>query len=362
MDENNFEKDSFESNTYESNTFESGTYESNTYESNTYETNPATGNQTNKSDSKSGSKALEICALIFGILGIVCCFCYGLFGIIGLILSIVCFVTGKKSGLSITGLICSIIGIILTIVIFAITLTSPEFKEGFEKGFQAGMTGNTDAITEDIIADYEEDSEDVAVIDEDEDTEEDTEDSSTKIEAPAPVDGLSDVYADLDNRSFAINGKVYTLGVTTLQEMIDDGVPFDADDIANASNNLNGNSSSAGFKIVLGEYYNAQVYVGNFTSDNKSAAECPICEIYLPVDLEESNDILQFAFPLTLTEEELVANSGEPTDKDEYTSDDGDYQSNTYEYKIDSEQYYGDSGYRFEFTNGELKYVYIDLK
>ena len=47
---------------------------------------------------------------------------------------------------------------------------------------------------------------------------------------------LGDQYVNMEQRSFAINGKVYTLGQTTLQEMIDDGVPFDEDDIANANN------------------------------------------------------------------------------------------------------------------------------
>lgn len=323
-----------------------------------YETTYTTDSAATDNTPKSGSKALEICALIFGVLGIVCCVCYGLFGVIGLVLSIICLATGKKSGLSIAGLVCSILGVILTIIMFAIGLNSQDIIDKLQGNTTSEVT-EFELTTEEMITkedDLTEEATEVA------DTEEETEEAATEASAPAPIDGLSETYADLDNRSFAVNGKVYTLGVTTLQEMIDDGVPFDEDDLANANNNIDGDSSSQGFKIVLGEYYSAQVFVGNFTSENKTIAECPICEIYLPVDLEESNDILQFAFPLTITEDELVANSGEPTDKDEYTSDDGDYQSNTYEYKIDSEQYYGDSGYTFEFTNGELRYVTIDLK
>ena len=80
-------------------------------------------------EEKKESKALEICSLVFGILSIVCCSCYGIFGIVGLVLSIVALATGKKSGLSIAGLICSIIGVVLTIVMLVIGFSSPEYQE-----------------------------------------------------------------------------------------------------------------------------------------------------------------------------------------------------------------------------------------
>lgn len=75
------------------------------------------------------SKAMEICALVFGILGIVLCCCYGIFGLVGLVLSIVCLATGRKSGLSIAGLVCSIVGIVLTVLMFVIGMSSPEYQE-----------------------------------------------------------------------------------------------------------------------------------------------------------------------------------------------------------------------------------------
>lgn len=141
--------------------------------------------------------------------------------------------------------------------------------------------------------------------------------------------------------------------------MIDGGVPFDEEDIANANNNLNSNTESQNFSIVLGEYYNAQVAVINTTEENKTMAECPISSIYLPVDLEESNDILTFAFPLTMTEDDLLVQAGEPTSQDSYSSG-SDYVMNTYEYKVESENYYRETGYKFEFTNGALSYVTIN--
>ena len=178
-------------------------------------------------------------------------------------------------------------------------------------------------------------------------------------EPTTPSADLGDTWVNLNNRSFAVNGTVYTLGVSTLQDMIDGGVPFDEEDIANANNNLNSNTESQNFSIVLGEYYNAQVAVINTTEENKTMAECPISSIYLPVDLEESNDILTFAFPLTMTEDDLLAQAGEPTSQDSYSSG-SDYTMNTYEYKVESENYYRETGYKFEFTNGVLSYVTIN--
>lgn len=200
-------------------------------------------------------------------------------------------------------------------------------------------------------------------VQQEEDTTEPTEEEEAKeeeSEEPAtPSADLGDTWVNLDNRSFAVNGTVYTLGVSTLQDMIDGGVPFDEEDIANANNNLNSNTESQNFSIVLGEYYNAQVAVINTTEENKTMAECPISSIYLPVDLEESNDILTFAFPLTMTEDDLLAQAGEPTSKDSYSAD-SDYVMNTYEYKVESENYYRETGYKFEFTNGVLSYVTIN--
>lgn len=86
-------------------------------------------NYNNVTEEPKGGKALEICSLIFGILGIIGCCCYGVFGIIGLVLSIVALATGRKSGLSIAGLVCSIIGVVLTILMFIIGFNSPAYEE-----------------------------------------------------------------------------------------------------------------------------------------------------------------------------------------------------------------------------------------
>lgn len=182
-------------------------------------------------------------------------------------------------------------------------------------------------------------------------TEKDTEISSDTITS-------SGKWIDFDNRQFTVNGHTYTLGKSTLQDMIDDGCPFDEESIANVNNNLNKNTKSQGFKIVLDKYWTAQVYVGNYTDENATIKDCPITEVYLPNHPDETQNIISFAFPLTMTEDELKTNAGEPSDYKNYP--DEKYSSSIYEYNKDSEKYYQDSGYKFEFGNGQLKYVTID--
>lgn len=138
---------------------------------------------------------------------------------------------------------------------------------------------------------------------------EDAETTTAAKEKDTSKDG--NLWADFDNMSFKINGKTYTLGKTTLQEMIDDGVPFDENDLANAGNNINPRYESSSFEIKLGERSFAQVRVLNDSSDNKKASECFIDNVYMPI-YDEPQDILEFNFPLTMTQEELLANSGEP--------------------------------------------------
>lgn len=190
-------------------------------------------------------------------------------------------------------------------------------------------------------------------------TEAETEEATEKAE---PI--VSDImWVDFDNMTFSVNGKTYKLGETTLQEMIDDGVPFDEDDLANAGNNTNPNYETPSFNIELGEYKFAQVSGLNDTSENKPASECYISEIYMPIDLDEPQDILEFNFPFNITKDDLITNSGEPEDPDDiyiYDSEDGKYHKETYTYKKSSEKYYGNSYYKFEFLNGGLDYITIN--
>ena len=65
------------------------------------------------------ANGLQIAGLVCGILAIVSCWCYGIVGIILGIVGLICSILGNKkgkTGLGTAALICSIVGIILSVV------------------------------------------------------------------------------------------------------------------------------------------------------------------------------------------------------------------------------------------------------
>lgn len=183
--------------------------------------------------------------------------------------------------------------------------------------------------------------------------------AATGQEEFVPVAGLSENYADLENRSFAYNGQIFTLGESTLQDLIDGGIPFCEDDLKNIGNNVNSNYETDRYDVEINDYVSMQFAFVNTTETNITEAECLLSlvrwhPLYVPQpDYEDSmneeiteliNDAADhvcFPFPLTLTKEQLLENNGDASEVDEY--------NNVY-YRIESEIYMGDSGYSFEFN------------
>lgn len=181
--------------------------------------------------------------------------------------------------------------------------------------------------------------------------------------APQSSDTLSSNYADFDDMSILINGFKYTFNKSTLQDMIDNQVPFV--DISNANNNIRPNYESETFEIQLDDDHLAYVTFSNFTDENKSINECPLSS--LTFDVVE-NDVLKLSCPFDLTETQLLANAGEPKDIEyqqedintvQDTAGDPTQEENvinyaTYKYTQLSEKYLGDHGYYFLFKDGVL--------
>lgn len=168
---------------------------------------------------------------------------------------------------------------------------------------------------------------------------------------------------DFDDMHFFINGKKYTMGKTTLQEMYDDGVPFRKSEDSKLDQKLKKNSSqlTGGFSIELDEYWAAQVFVMNVSSEEKPASECVIYRIILNNISRkyQNNANLTFDFPLNLTTSELVKIAGEPADGVKHL-DGSNYYTDTYTYKQKSKKYLGSKSYTFEYLNDVLNKVTID--
>ena len=178
----------------------------------------------------------------------------------------------------------------------------------------------------------------------------DTYDESTEFTLPVYDDftleqGLSEKYADMDNRSFVYNGTKLILGESTLKDLIDAGIPFDESDLNNSGNNVNVNYETERYQASINDYVRySHLYVPQPGYDASMNAE--ISEYMI-----DGAKKVHFSFPTTLTKDELLENSSENAEED----------GKNVKYMIESEVYMGDSGYEFEFNDvtGQLKEVRI---
>lgn len=210
-------------------------------------------------------------------------------------------------------------------------------------------------------------------LEEEPETEEESSESPALTAEPkefVPVEGLSKNYVDMEKRCFAYDGKIFTLGENTLQDLIDGGLPFDENELNNTGNNVNKNYETANYNARINDYVSLQLTFLNNTDSNITEAECLLCNVrwyvlYVPHDdyddsmneeiinnLNDASEHVCFSFPLTLTKDQLLENNKDAT---EITD------TNYVKYRVDSEVYMGSSGYNFEFdrTTDQLKEVNI---
>lgn len=259
-------------------------------------------------------------------------------------------------------------------VLLTFTSCGINFKLGESESSESEVSKVSESETEEVT-EAEESSEEASdeISEESSEGEAENEEESVKPTEAAeftPVDGLSENYADLEKRCFAYDGKIYTLGESTLQDLIDGGVPFDEGDLNNSSNNVNKNYETGTYNVEINDFTHIQLEFINTTDTNITEAECLLSyvrwyTIYVPQpDYEDSlneqivdniNDSAQhvcFAFPLTLTKDQLLENNSDPSEENEY---------NYVYYKVSSEVYMGSSGYTFQFNQNtdQLKEVSI---
>lgn len=156
------------------------------------------------------------------------------------------------------------------------------------------------------------------------------------------VEGVSDKYVDFDNMSFVYHGKLYTLGKSTLQDLIDDGTTeFTEPEKARFDEMLEpGGESSIPFYLDPSaemQLINEGIWVTVYNPTDKSLAQrdCVLSSMafqlllddqnkyrdvgdfkdvftdeeankQLEHDIDILNDEIRFSFPLTLQEDDLT--------------------------------------------------------
>lgn len=195
-------------------------------------------------------------------------------------------------------------------------------------------------------------------------TEETTTTESETEATEAKREEFSGKVVDFDDMHFFVNGKKYTLGKSTLQEMIDDGVPFEESDLKKVDQKIKKNQRqlTGGFRIRLDKFWSALVYVMNVDDAEKTLAESVIYRISVPsLDQNYKNEAnLTFDFPLNMTMDELVKNAGEPAEGDKKHIDADNYHTDSFAYKQKSKKFLGSKAFNFEYKNDVLNKVELD--
>ena len=146
--------------------------------------------------------------------------------------------------------------------------------------------------------------------------------------------------------------------------MIDDGVPFKASDIKNASREMKKNSQSLnGIGIECDKFWAPMVYVMNDSTEAKPMSECIIFKVYMhSIEKNYKNGAnIAFDFPYQMTMEELIAAAGEPKNASDKTHDDGtngNY-TDTLRYKQKAQKYIGSREYQFVFAKGQMSRIVL---
>ena len=190
-----------------------------------------------------------------------------------------------------------------------------------------------------------------------------TEATTTTTTEPEPVvpTELSTKYADLDNRSFKYNGKLFTVGVSTMQDLIDAGATIEkgssSDDSEMNFDKEYKHKFRGQFPYGCLEYRldgfgsHVELYFINPDESPRKVRDCVLAKISVRLDnvlttgsLDGFSEKMEFAFDTSLTYDELVANSGEPT-----------YEDHGYHYAVVSEKTPNhDSGYVFGFDSNNV--------
>jgi hypothetical protein len=242
------------------------------------------------------------------------------------------------------------------------TATSENISEKAPEVTTASDTAEDEQASEDDVTEEDADEKEIT---EDENSAEETEAAVNEVAVPTE---LSSKYADLDNRSFKYNGKILTVGVSTLQDLLDAGMEFEKTEnyekmVESDIYYYDEDEDKWYDDLFNGTWYNnfhyktkdrfTTLYFANPFKNDVPMKDCVLVSAFFFYTDGRPDDMPKYelASPSTLTMDELKANSGTPTgenhDSIQYT-------------KVSDLYPECDSGYDFRFnSDGTINTVNI---
>lgn len=181
--------------------------------------------------------------------------------------------------------------------------------------------------------------------------------STTEAETSAETsaaDPAERKYVKFDEMNFSMKGKTYTLGKTTLKELVDDGVlPKEMLDKAD----IVGSGITFPIKMKIDPKWSVEITAFNPEDKRAKKIDCVVNSISWADKEGIEQTSLNFEFPFDITPEVWEETEGRPSDGNYIRVEEGKYNADIYRYSERSETYAFDRMYELEFRNGKLNKV-----
>ena len=161
-------------------------------------------------------------------------------------------------------------------------------------------------------------------------------------------------YVRFDEMNFSMNGKTYTLGKTTLKELVADGV-LAKEKLDKAE--IPSNAITIPIKMKIDPKWSVEITAFNPSDKKAKKIDCVINSISWKDKEEIEQKTLKFEFPFDITPETWEETEGRPADGNYIHVEEGKYTADIYRYSESSETYAFNRMYEIEFRNGKLNKV-----
>lgn len=161
-------------------------------------------------------------------------------------------------------------------------------------------------------------------------------------------------YVKFDEMNFTMKGKTYTLGKTTLKELVNDGaIPKEMLDKAD----IVGSGITIPIKMKIDPKWSVEITAFNPTDKRAKKIDCVVNSISWKDKEGIEQTAFNFEFPFDITPEEWEKTEGRPSDGNYIRVEEGKYNADIYRYSERSETYFYNRMYELEFKNGKLNKV-----